>query len=90
MVKKIAYKLRFVDSFRFMSTSLSKLFDNMPWTFNNIECKSCLENIKIDSECYLVGLKNDRLIYKCKECKKRMEKINKWINRKLSECISIL
>ena len=40
--KKIAYKLRFIDSFRFMSTSLSKLFDNMPGIFNNIECKSCI------------------------------------------------
>ena len=26
--KKVAYKLRFIDIFRFMSTSLSELFDN--------------------------------------------------------------
>ena len=49
--KKIAYKLRFVDSFRFMSTSLSELLDNISGIFNSIECKSCIEKIKINSEC---------------------------------------
>ena len=33
--KKIAYKLRFINSFRFMSTSLSELVDNMSGIFNN-------------------------------------------------------
>ena len=42
--KTIAYKLRFIDSFRFMSTSLSDLVDNMSGWFNSIECKSCTEN----------------------------------------------
>ena len=32
--KKIAYKLRFINSFRFMSTSLSELVDNMSGIFN--------------------------------------------------------
>ena len=67
--KKTAQKLRFIDSFRFMSTSLSELVDNMSRIFNTIECKSCIEKIKINSECCFVGLKNNRLIYKCKECK---------------------
>ena len=40
----ITYKLRFIDSFRFMSTSLSELADNMSGNFNSIECKSCTEN----------------------------------------------
>ena len=53
-----------------MSTSLSELVDNMSGIFNSIECKSCMEKIKINSECCLVGLKNNRLIYRCKECKK--------------------
>ena len=56
--KTIAYKLRFIDSFRFMSTSLSELVDNMSGIFNSIECKSCIEKIKINSECCYVGLKN--------------------------------
>ena len=42
--KTIAYKLRFIDSFRFMSISLSELVDNMSGKFNSIECKSCTEN----------------------------------------------
>ena len=32
--KKIAYKLRFIDSLRFMSTSLSELINNMSGIFN--------------------------------------------------------
>ena len=48
MVKKIAYKLRFIDTFRFMSTSLSELVGNMSGFFNSIECKSCIEKIKIN------------------------------------------
>ena len=42
--------------------------------FNRIECKSCIEKIKINSECYFVGLKNNRLIYKCKECKEEWKR----------------
>ena len=57
MVKKIAYKLRFIDSFRFMSTSLSEIVDKMSGIFNSIECKSCIEKMKINSECCFVGLK---------------------------------
>ena len=78
--KTIAYKLRFIDSFRFMSTSLSELVDNMSGILNSIECKSCIEKIKINSECCFVGLKNNRLIYKCKECKEEWKRpLNKLI-----------
>ena len=42
--KTITYKLRFMDSFRFMSASLSELFDNLYGKFNNKECKSCTGN----------------------------------------------
>ena len=48
--KTIAYKLRFIDSFRFMSTSLSELADNMSGKFNSIESKSCTENNRCE-EC---------------------------------------
>ena len=72
--KTITGKLRCIDSFRFMSASLSGLVDNMSGIFNSIECKSCMEKIKINSECCFVGLKNNRLIYKCKECKEEWKR----------------
>ena len=42
--KTMTYKLRFIDSFRFLSPSLSQLFNNMSVFFNGVECKSCTEN----------------------------------------------
>ena len=42
--KTVTYKLRFIDSFRFMPTSLPELVHNMSGNFNSIECKSCTEN----------------------------------------------
>ena len=78
--KTITCKLEFVDSFRFMSDSLSKLVDITSGIFNSIECKSCIEKIKINLECCFVGLKNNRLIYKCKECKEEWKRpLNKLI-----------
>ena len=38
------------------------------------------EKTKINSECCFVGLKNNRLIYKCKECKEEWKRpLNKLI-----------
>ena len=43
-IKKKYDKLRFIDSFRLMLTSLSELVDKMSGNFNSIECKSCTKN----------------------------------------------
>ena len=52
--ERIIYKLKFIDSFRFMSTSLSELVDNTSEIFKSIECKSCIERKKNNSEyCFL-------------------------------------
>ena len=59
-----------------MSTSLSELVDNMSGIFSSIVCKSFIEK-KINSECSFVGLKNNRLIYRCKECKEEWKRTNK-------------
>ena len=83
-------KLRFTDSYRFMLASLADLVDNMSGIFNSIECKKCMEREKTNSECCFVRLKNNRLIYRCRECKKRMKKTNRRINQKVFKHISIL
>ena len=44
--KIITYKLKFIDSFRFMPTSLTELVNNASGIFNSIECKSCIEKNK--------------------------------------------
>ena len=66
--KTITYKIKFIDSYRFMQSKLSDLVDNLSG-INNKECKSCMEK-KIKSVCEFIGFKNNRLNYKCKECKK--------------------
>ena len=68
--KTITYKLKFIDSFRFMSTSLSSLVDNLSKIYKK-ECKGCEERRKIKSVCNFIGLKNNKLNYECKELKKR-------------------
>ena len=40
-----------------MSDSLSNLVDNTSEIFNSKECRSCIEKIKINSECCFAGLK---------------------------------
>ena len=63
-----------------MSTSLSELVDNTSGIFKSIECKSITEKTKINSECCFVGLKNNKLIYKCKKCKEECKRpLNKLI-----------
>ena len=80
--KRVKRKLRFIDSFRFMSTSLSELVDNMSGISNSIECKSYIEKIKINSECCFDGLKSNRLICRCKECKEEWKRpINELIEK---------
>ena len=72
--KKIKYKLKFIDSYRFMSTSLSNLVDNLSGVYDK-ECKKCMERKKIRLNCEFIGFKNGRLNYKCKECKKSYTKL---------------
>ena len=64
-----------------MSTSLSSLADSLSEVYKK-ECKVCKERKKFKSVCDFVGLENNELNYKCKECKKRLLKpINEWIKK---------
>ena len=59
---EITYKIKFIDSSRFMSSSLSKLVDNLSEGIHNnkcLDCKCCLDYIKI---------KNEKLLLKCFNC----------------------
>ena len=72
--KTIAYKIKFIDSFRFMSSSLSNLADNLSDGLHNnkyINCKFFPD--------YMV-FKHDQLISRCFDCKKNY---NKNLNKEL-------
>ena len=72
--KKNTYKLKFIDSYRFMSISLSNLVDNLLGAYDK-ECKKYMERKKIRLNCEFIGFKNGRLNYKSKECKKSYTKV---------------
>ena len=69
---EITYKIKFIDSFRFMATSLSKMVDNLTEDIHGdkcVDCKSDLSYMKVIDEA---------LIFRCFNCKKNYEKeINK-------------
>ena len=66
----IIYRIKFINSFRFMSISLSTLVDKLPSkVIENgkcASCKSCLEFIKIRN--------SSRLIFECFDCERRSQK----------------
>ena len=76
---EITYKIKFIDNYRFMSMSLSKLIDNLSEGLHNnkcLDCKSCLDYIKT---------KNEKLIFKCFNCKQNYEKdFNKELIKRLA------
>ena len=62
--KTITCKLKFIDSFRFMPTSLSELVDNASGIFNSIECKSCIEKILPPKKAFYSELNLKDITYK--------------------------
>ena len=64
--KVITNKIKFIDSCKFMQSTLSDLVDNLS-EINNKDCRECKERNKIRSECEFIGFKDNRLNYKCKE-----------------------
>ena len=67
-ITKISYKIKFIDSYRFMSILLSNLVSNLSEGLPNdrcIDCKSCLN--------YMTS-KDERLIFRCFRRKKNYGK----------------
>ena len=67
-ITKISYKIKFIDSYRFMSTSLSNLVSNLSEGLHNdrcIDCKSCLDYmITKDEQLILLGVLGVKRIMK--------------------------
>ena len=42
---EITYKMKFIDNYRFMPSSLSKLVDNLPEGIHNNKCSDCESNL---------------------------------------------
>ena len=68
---EINYKIKFIDSCRFMSSSLSKLVDNLSEGIHNNKCSDCesnLDYIKITAKLNSLECKNEKLLLKCFNC----------------------
>ena len=65
---EITYKIKFIDSYRFMPSSLSKLVDNLSEGLHNNKCVDC------ESRLDYIKTKNEKLILKCLNCKQYYEK----------------
>ena len=77
--KTVTYKLKFIDSFRFMSTSLSSLVKNLSDGLYNdkcTDCKSCL---------YYMSAKDNQLIFTCLNCNNNR---NKDLNKDLIDLLA--
>ena len=69
---EITYKIKFIDSFRFMAMSLSKLVDNLMEDIHGDKCVDC------KSDLTYMKVMDETLIFRCFNCKKNYQKkINK-------------
>ena len=60
---EITYKIKLIDSYRFMSSSLYKLVDNLSEGIHNNKCVDCKSNLN-----YVRITKNEKLLLKCFNC----------------------
>ena len=89
---EINYKIKFIDSYRFMSSSLSKLVENLSEGIHNnkcVDCNYCLDYIKITAKPSSLERKNEKLLLKCFNCKTYYKKkFNKDLIKKFKNTYS--
>ena len=66
--KASKHKFKFIDSFRFMSSLLSSLVDNLTEGLHNDKCTDCKSYYS-----YML-IKDDQLIFRCLKCNKNNNK----------------
>ena len=90
-----SYKIKFIDSARFMASLLSNLVDNLVNTFSKIKCYDC--------DCFLKdeSIKDNLLKYKClswnkgysnkfdEELKKRFRNTFKFFNNDINVIVCV-
>ena len=65
---EITYKIKFIDSFRLMATSLSKLVDSLTEDIHGDKCVDCKSDLS-----YMKAI-DEALIFRCFNRKKTMKK----------------
>ena len=80
---EITYKIKFIDSSRFISSSLSQLVDNLSEGVRNNKCADCKSNLDY------IKTKNEKLILECYNCKQHYrKKFNKDLIKKYKNTYS--
>ena len=65
---EITYKIKFIDSYRFMAMPLCKLVDSLSEGNHNNKCSDCGSNLDY------IQTKNEKLILECYNCKQHYRK----------------
>ena len=93
---EINYRIKFIDSYRFISSSLSKLVDNLSEGIHNnkcVDCNYCLDYVKIKNEKLLLKFFNCKTYYKKKFNKdliKKLKNTYSFSNNDLNKFILLL
>ena len=92
-ITKISYKIRFIDSYRFMSISHSNLVSNLSEVLHNdrcIDCKSCLNYMTTKDEQLIFDYKKNYKKDFNKELIQRFANMYEFWNGDLNKIILLL
>ena len=67
-IMKISYKIKFIDIFRFISSLLSNLVNNLSEGLHSDKCTDCKSSLDY------MATKDEQLIFRCFECKNNYKK----------------